>query len=102
MFKQEIAIGDYISLSESTLNINAFMRSQMVQLIEELGILKHYKLETVFTAVSLADRYLVTVTVKRGQAPCLITLAVTCVLIAAKIEQPVSPNFGRLLKVLRE
>ena len=58
----------------------------MVRLIEELGYLKDYKLETVYSAVSLADRYLVNITVMKEQAPDLIALAVTCVLMAAKIE----------------
>ena len=36
----------------------------MVILIEELNLLKEYKLETLYLAVSLADRYLVNIAIK--------------------------------------
>ena len=72
----------------------------MVRLIEELVLLREYKLETIFIAVSLADRYLVSIAVKKGRVPCLITLAVISVLMAAKLEQPVSPSFTRMILVL--
>ena len=59
----------------------------MVLLIEELHALKKYKLETLYLAVSLADRYLVYIAVCEEKEPTsLITLAVTCILMAAKLE----------------
>ena len=72
----------------------------MVRLIEELVVIREYKMETIFIAVSLADRYLVSIAVKKEKVPCLITLAVVCVLIAAKLEQPISPSFERMILVL--
>lgn len=63
-----------------------YTRQQMVMLIEDLNTLKEYKLETLYLSVSLADRYLVNIAVQGKPAPCLITLAVVCVLIAAKLE----------------
>ena len=59
-------------------------------------------METIFTAVSLADRYLVSITVKKEKVPCLISLAVVSVLMAAKLEQPISPSFSRMINVLFE
>ena len=64
MLQQEFAVGDYISNPRCSLDISAFARQQMVRLIEDLAYIKHYKLETIFTAVSLADRYLVNMTIK--------------------------------------
>ena len=58
----------------------------MVLLIEKLSIAKNYKKETYYLAVSIADRYLVYVVVSEKEAPCLVTLAVTCILMAAKLE----------------
>ena len=57
-------------------------------------------LETLYTAVSLADRYLVETVVNKRKLPCLVTLAVTCLLIAAKIEEPISPSFIRMINIL--
>lgn len=58
----------------------------MVMLIEDLCSVKEYKIETLYLAVSLADRYLVNIAVLGKVAPCLITLAVSCILMAAKLE----------------
>ena len=74
----------------------------MVRLIEQLVVLREYKIETIFLALSLADRYLAQITVKKEQAPCLIILATTCVLIAAKLEQPVSPSFNLMINLVNE
>ena len=61
----------------------------MVLLMEELYEIKGYKIETLFLAVNLADRYLVYVAFSDVEAPCLVTLAVTCILMAAKLEQSI-------------
>lgn len=74
----------------------------MVMLIEDLHILKDYKLETLFLAVSIADRYLVEIAVEGKAAPCLISLAVVCILMAAKMNQPISPSFTRMITLLKE
>ena len=75
----------------------------MVTLLEELNYLKRYKEETFYLALSIADRYLVKVTVAQTAAsPCLITLAVVATLIAAKIEQPLSPSFLRMAHLVKE
>lgn len=74
----------------------------MVMLIEELHSIKEYKIETLFQAVSLADRYLVYISVCSNETPCLATLAVTSLLMAAKLEQPISPSFTRMINLLKE
>lgn len=34
--------------------------------------------------------------------PCLMNLAATVVLMAAKVEQPLSPNFNRLIRLIKK
>ena len=63
---------------------------------------KSYKLETLYLAVSLADRYLVNIAIRGEKAPCLINLGITCILMAAKLEEPVSPSFDYIIKLLKE
>ena len=58
----------------------------MVLLIEAIYELKKYKIETLFLAVNLADRFLVYIAFSQTEVPCLVTLATTCILIAAKLE----------------
>ena len=74
----------------------------MVMLIEYMNNYKSYKLETLYLAVSLADRYLVNIAVQGEQAPCLITLGMTCLLIAAKLEEPVSPSYKILIRTMND
>ena len=74
----------------------------MVLLIEQLHEIKQYKVETLYTAVGLADRYLKKIISLKRKIPCLITLGVTCLLMAAKLEQSISPSFTRMINILNE
>ena len=74
----------------------------MVTLLEELNRLKAYKEETFYLACSLADRYLVNIAVQRKKAPCLIRLAITCTLMSAKLEQPISPSSNRMVRLVED
>lgn len=71
-------------------------------LIEELHVTKEYKPQTLFTSVRIADRYLALTLNKSQPLPCLITLAVTSLLIGAKLEEPMGPSVDMLLKLLLE
>ena len=53
-------------------------------------------------ACSLADRYLVNIAVTRQKAPCLIRLAIVCTLMSAKLEQPISPSFKRMVRLVED
>jgi len=64
--------------------------------------MKEYKEETFFLAVSLADRYLVHIAVLGYESPCLLTLGTTTILMAAKLEQPISPSFSRMVRMVDE
>ena len=102
MQKQEEPIGDYTSNISVSLQITSHARQQMIFLIEELHELKQYKIETLFLAVDLADRYLVYVAFSEARDPCLVTLAATCILMAAKLEEPISPSFLRMINLIAE
>jgi hypothetical protein len=71
----------------------------MVSLIGEVHRIKEYREETFYLAVSLADRYLVYLLVSQSPIPCLVKLSLTCILMAAKLEQPISPSFNRMVKL---
>ena len=74
----------------------------MVLLIEDLHKQKKYKPLTLYLSVSLSDRYLARSLLESQAAPCLITLATTCLLLAAKIEESVAPSTIVLLHTLKE
>lgn len=90
---KEAAIGNYMNIPNCSLKILSDTRQHMILLVEELVRLKCYNEETLYLAVSIADRYLVNLAVAKEKAPCLVTLSVTCLLIAAKIEEPISPSY---------
>ena len=102
MLQEEYAIGDYINLKNSSIKVTEDARHHMVTLLEELNRLKNYKEETFYLACSLADRYLVNVAVKKQNAPCLIRLVIICTLMSAKLEQPISPSFTRMIRLVEE
>jgi len=102
MLSQEYAIGSYIGTHGQTLGITAAQRKRMVILIEDLHRHKGYKIDTLMLAVSVADRYLVNLAVEGQKAPCLVTLGVTCLLMAAKLEQPMHPSFNIMIRLLAD
>lgn len=61
-----------------------------------------YKQETMHLAGNIADRYLSYLARKGKQSPNMTVLATTALLIAAKIEQPISPSFNRMINLLPE
>ena len=71
----------------------------MLNLMEKLGEIKEYSIDTFFLAVSLLDRYLAKVPADK-RLPCLGSLAVTCLLIAVKLEEPVTPSYNNMCKLL--
>jgi hypothetical protein len=74
----------------------------MVTLITDLHKKKEYKDETLYAAVNIADRYLSIQYGRRNSSPNLTLLACVCMLIAAKLEQPISPSFNRMLNLIPE
>ena len=80
----------------SETSLDNYSRLQMVILIEQLHELKKYKVETLYTAVSIADRYLINQAVTNNPTPDAVVLAVTAVMLAGKLEQEESPSFNVL------
>ena len=71
-------------------------------LIQNLHKAKDYKEETLHLAGSIADRYLASLSSKNNEVPETVLLATICLLLAAKLEQPMSPSFQRMINLLPE
>ena len=82
----ELALGDYFNLKENPLKLKENTRRHMVTLIESLIAEKNYKEDTLYLAVSLADRYLVNLSLTQKSSPCMILLSISATLLAAKLE----------------
>jgi hypothetical protein len=61
---------------------------------------KDYKPETLFIAAGILDRYLYMIGAHNFPKAQMVCLATVCVLMSAKIEQPISPSFNRLIGML--
>lgn len=57
-------------------------------------------METLHLAVSIIDRYLAAL--GTSPAPNLLHLATAAILMGAKLEQPISPSFNRMISLLPE
>lgn len=63
---------------------------------------KDYKIETLFIAANIFDRYIYAVGKENFNKSQVINLATICVLMSAKLEQPISPSFSRMINLLTE
>lgn len=50
----------------------------------------------------MADRYIIKLAQENRQPSCLMNLAVTSILMAAKLEQWISPSFSRMIKIVAD
>ena len=80
--------------------INQDDRSYAVQKVFALHAEKKYKNETIFTAISIMDRYLTTIGFWKYPRSHILLLAVVSLLMVAKIEEPISPSFNRMISLL--
>lgn len=101
ILRLDTPIGNYLNKSNS-LNLNVAQREKMVALIQDLHRQKEYKVETLHLAVSIADRYLSLLAGRGATCPNLVQLATISVLLAAKLEQPISPSFNRMINLLSD
>ena len=97
---QERQYSDYTSCR--ALKVTKADREQMFFVIEKIHEIKEYKIETMFSAMSIADRYLEKLAQAQIKAPCLVTLGITSLLMAVKIEEPISPSFERMINLLKK
>jgi hypothetical protein len=63
---------------------------------------KEYKPETLFIAAGILDRYIYMVGVQNFPKSQMVALATICVLMSAKLEQPISPSFTRMINLLTD
>ena len=105
MLKQENPVGNYTSRKVKSLtdhDVTATLRKQMVMLIKELHqSLKFRKLESLYQAVYSADKYLISTLNSDTSAPCLVKLAVTTLIIAAKLCEEVILCLNDISHVLK-
>jgi hypothetical protein len=67
-----------------------------------LHIKKEYKNETLFVATSIFDRYINSVGASNFPKSQIVCLSTISILMAAKLEQPISPSFTRMISLLTE
>lgn len=82
--------------------MTAHDRSYGIQKIFDLHMQKDYKFETLFKATGIFDRYIHAVGVLNFKRQQIVGLATISILMAAKLEQPISPSYNRMLKYLTE
>lgn len=73
-----------------------------MQKIFDLHVKKEYKIETLFVAVGIFDHYLAAVGHWNFPRDKVCLLATASMLMAAKLEQPISPSFVRMISLLSE
>lgn len=75
-------------------------RSYGIQKIYDLHYKKEYKEETLFVAAGIFDRYINEVGIHKFNRQLTVHLATIAVLMSAKLEQPISPSFTRMINLL--
>lgn len=75
-------------------------RSYGIQKLFYLHREKDYKIETLFTAAGIFDRYINILGYQNFPREQVITLSTISTLMAAKLEQPISPSFSRMISLL--
>ena len=75
-------------------------RSYGMQKIFYLHKEKEYKIETLFTAAGIFDRYINIIGIENFPRENVIILSAISMLMAAKLEQPISPSFSRMIALL--
>ena len=77
-------------------------RSYGIQKIFDLHAKKDYTPETLFMAANILDHYIFSIGVENFPKMKMVNLATVSTLMAAKLEQPISPSFSRMISLLTE
>ena len=72
----------------------------MIQLMEELHQARFYNELTLHMAVSIADRYLAYLSKRGEEAPLLSHLTVICLLLSAKLNEPMIPAYENMVNTI--
>lgn len=98
---QKVSKGISSRVSNSSL-ISQYDRSYGIQKIFDLHMKKRYRNETLFVACSILDRYLSVIGWFNYPREKMCILATVSILMAAKLEQPISPSFSKMIGLLSE
>ena len=88
--------------SPSQRSISGEMRDKIVGKIVDLTTKKNYKQETTHLAINIFDCVLDSNHFKEMDESLLVKLTVVCVIMAAKVEQPLTPSIRMTIKCLPE
>lgn len=77
-------------------------RSYAMELMLQLYQARGYSFETLFAAANCFDRYVALVGPQNISKSDITKLALTCLLIGAKLEQPNYPNFNNMIYALKD
>ena len=102
MLEDEYAMGDYLEHANSPLQITSEHRQKAVLLMSHMSDGAGCRAGTLYVAVSIMDRFLINLTSAGQRAPCLVTLGLVCVLIAAKLEDSKRASLRKLAGLLSE
>ena len=97
---EDVVIGNYTTATEegvAVFRVTANNRKKLVRIICYLVERRQYKKETQYIAISIADRYLHYLTDNYLPLPNNCLLAMSSVMLAAKLEEPIDP----ILSVMR-
>ena len=99
---KEQAVGNYLSEETSclTLQMNDYDRETMIALMQEIHRIKRYRIETLFLACSILDRFLQKLSETGIEAPNLVLLATVGLMIAAKLNEHAKPCFELTIRTL--
>lgn len=95
-----MAVGDYVAKLPNSVAFTYQERECLISIVQDLTKKKDYKQETMHLAGNLADRYLSTILAQGKPVPNIYALGAIVMLMAAKLEQPISPSFNRMLSLL--
>jgi len=103
--EEAFSMGNYLKKvkkqkGDTGVGMSVTMRSYGIQKIFDLHFKKEYKEETLFIAASIFDRYINIIGVGNFNKNLTIHLATISVLMSAKLEQPISPSFTRMINLL--
>lgn len=82
--------------------INAVDRSYGIQKLIDLHSKKDYKPEALFMAANIFDRYISCQDLLKFDKKLIVSLATISTLLSAKMEQPISPSFNRMINLLSD
>lgn len=104
-FEKQTISGNYTKHTQGAkIKVLAKQREGVVALISQLHKQKNYRKETLFIASGLLDRYL-SLLIRDGltvKELDLVHLASVCLLLAAKLHQPLTPSFNQMILLLDE